>query len=50
MAVENVGLSHIVGVSVSRGFHYYWIFIIKPVLIFLLTLLIIYIVYKILKE
>jgi hypothetical protein len=50
MGFENVGIGHVVGVSVSRGFHYYWMFFIKPILIVFLILLIIYIIIKLLKE
>jgi len=50
MGLENFGIGHVVGVSISRGLHYYWMFYIKPILIVILILLIIYIIIKLLKE
>jgi hypothetical protein len=50
MGLENIGIGHIVGVSVSRGFHYYWMFYIKPILIVVLFILVLYVIVKILKS
>lgn len=50
MGLENIGIGYIVGASVSRGLHYYWIFYIKPILIVVLFILVLYVIVKILKS
>jgi len=47
---EAVSVSHLVEVAVIRGFSYYWSHYIKPILIVVFILLILYILLRILKS